>query len=53
MREQFRRSQVGDDDILDAFAALWSAERLLRGEAITLPVEPELDATGLAMEIHA
>ena len=53
VREQFRRSQVGDDDILDAFAALWSAERLLAGEAITLPMEPELDATGLVMEINA
>lgn len=53
VREQFRRSQVGDDDILDAFAALWSAERLLRSEAITLPMEPEFDPTALAMEIHA
>ena len=53
VREQFRRSQVADDDILDAFAALWSAERLLRSEAITLPIDPELDATGLTMEITA
>lgn len=53
VREQFRRSQVGDDDILDAFAALWSAERLMQREAIRLPMEPEFDATGLVMEINA
>lgn len=53
VRGRFGRSQVGDDDILDAFAALWSAERLLRGEALSLPQEPERDATGLAMEIVA
>lgn len=53
VRQQFRRGQVGDDDILDAFAALWSAERFLRGEAITLPPAAEHDPTGLAMAITA
>ena len=51
LRGRFRRSAVADDDLLDAFAALWSAERLLRGEALVLPPTPEWDATGLAMEI--
>lgn len=51
VRAQFRRTAVADDDILDAFAALWSAERLLNGQATVLPPNPERDATGLAMEI--
>ncbi len=53
VRQQWRRSLVADDDILDAFAALWSAERLLAGTATVLP-EPsarECDGLGLAMEI--
>jgi predicted RNase H-like nuclease len=51
LRDRFRRGAVADDDLLDAFAALWSSERLLRGEALVLPPTPEWDATGLAMEI--
>ena len=51
VRVRFRRTAVADDDILDAFAALWSAERLLNGNATVLPSTPEHDATGLAMEI--
>ena len=51
VRQQWRRSAVADDDILDAFAALWSAERLLNGQATVLPPTPEHDATGLVMEI--
>lgn len=38
-------------DILDAYALLWSARRLVRGEARTLPSSPERDARGLRMEI--
>ena len=41
------------DDILDAFAALWSAERIARGVAISLPPEPPRDAVGLPMAISA
>jgi predicted RNase H-like nuclease len=47
------RREAADDDLLDAFAALWSAERILRGEAISLPPSPPLDAFGLRMEIVA
>lgn len=44
---------AGIDDVLDAFAALWSAERLARGEHEVLPplVTPEVDECGLAMRI--
>jgi predicted RNase H-like nuclease len=50
-RRPFRRSDVADDDLLDAFAALWTAERILSGDARVLPERPPLDACGLAMEI--
>jgi predicted RNase H-like nuclease len=39
------------DDVLDAFAALWSADRIARGEAINLPAIPPRDSVGLRMEI--
>jgi predicted RNase H-like nuclease len=39
------------DDILDAFAALWTAERIASGVARTLPEQPRRDALGLRMEM--
>lgn len=51
VRHRYRRTEASDDDILDAFAALWSAERIQRGEARTLPEKPALDAAGLPMRI--
>jgi predicted RNase H-like nuclease len=39
------------DDFFDASAAAWTAARIARGEAVTLPAEPESDARGLRMEI--
>ncbi len=47
------KSQVGEDDILDACACAWSAMRIFRGEHITLPPEPVRDGHGLRMEINA
>jgi predicted RNase H-like nuclease len=41
------------DDILDAFAALWTAERIVDGRSLTLPADPPVDAFGLRMEIVA
>ncbi len=43
--------QAADDDILDAFAALWTAERIVRGMAITVPESPLEDRFGLRMEM--
>ena len=44
---------VAADDILDAFAALWTARRIAAGTAHALPAgEPPRDAHGLAMAIH-
>lgn len=45
------KKDVADDDILDAIAALWTATRVVRGEAETLPEVPSTDSTGLRMEI--
>lgn len=45
------RKHAADDDLLDAFAALWSAERILRGEAVALPAWRVVDGCGVGMEI--
>jgi predicted RNase H-like nuclease len=51
VRGRHRRTEVADDDILDAFAALWTAERIVRGRFVTLPESPPCDSHGLRMEI--
>ena len=45
------KSIVAADDILDAHAACWTAERILKGEAEQIPPTPEVDAKGLRMEM--
>lgn len=45
------RRQATTDDVLDALVALWSAERVAAGEAVSLPTLPVSDATGLATAI--
>lgn len=42
---------VARDDILDAYAAAWTAWRIARGKAHYVPAEPELDSRGLRMGI--
>jgi predicted RNase H-like nuclease len=44
-------SAVGRDDILDAYAAAWTAWRMARGKAHYVPETPELDSRGLRMGI--
>lgn len=51
VRAQLASSRAPTDDIHDAFAALWTAERIARGVARTLPEQPQRDARGLCMEI--
>ncbi|HEX8298274.1 MAG TPA: DUF429 domain-containing protein [Rubricoccaceae bacterium] len=46
------RSAVAPDDVLDAFAALWTARRIAAGVARSLPETPPLDAHGLPMAIR-
>jgi predicted RNase H-like nuclease len=47
----FLRREVAEDDILDAYAMLWTAERKYRGQAVRVPDSPLNDAKGLRMEI--
>ncbi|MCP8938679.1 DUF429 domain-containing protein [Alsobacter sp. SYSU M60028] len=44
---------AGPDDLLDAFACAVAARRIARGEARRFPDNPERDAHGLPMVIHA
>ena len=51
-RAAFRVRDVAHDDLLDAFAALWTAERIRAGTASALPEGREVvDARGLRMAI--
>jgi predicted RNase H-like nuclease len=40
-------------DIIDAYACLWTARRIINGEAMSFPTEEERDAKGLRAEIVA
>jgi predicted RNase H-like nuclease len=51
IRREIPRKEAADDDILDAFAALWTAERIVRGLATTVPPVPLEDRYGLRMEM--
>ncbi len=48
---QLPRGKFAVDDLHDAFAALWTARRLQRRQAVVLPEAPEIDSRGLRMEI--
>jgi predicted RNase H-like nuclease len=45
------RRVYGNDDLLDAFAALWTAERFIAGRSMTIPDDPPVDSRGLQMEM--
>jgi predicted RNase H-like nuclease len=47
------RGQYGNDDLLDAFAALWSGERVVAGRELVIPENPPIDSCGLRMEMVA
>jgi len=51
VRARYRRRDASDDDILDAFSALWTAERIVAGTAESLPREDAIDSAGLPMRI--
>lgn len=55
-RCQQELAQVGgwaDDDLIDAFASLWTARRIVEGKAIQLPAVAEVDGAGLPMRMMA
>jgi len=51
LRPTLPNRSVADDDLLDAFAALWTAERVLNGTSRTIPAMPPEDQFGLRMEM--
>ncbi|HEY3011290.1 MAG TPA: DUF429 domain-containing protein [Gemmatimonadales bacterium] len=51
IRRDIPPKQAADDDLLDAFAALWTAQRIVRGTATTVPATPLEDRFGLKMEM--
>jgi len=51
VREKYRAKDVATDDILDAFAALWTAKRIWTSNARSLLENPPTDSKGLKMEI--
>lgn len=53
VREAVTRKQVSDDNILDSFAALWSAQRIQGGSAERVTTADECDEVGLPMQIWA
>lgn len=50
-RAQFLVREAAHDDLLDAFATLWSARRIRTGSAVSLPDPAPLDSKGLPMRI--
>jgi predicted RNase H-like nuclease len=51
IRKNHYQKDVSNHDINDAFAALWTADRIYRKEAVSLPAEAEIDSAGLRMGI--
>jgi predicted RNase H-like nuclease len=45
-------AQTSRDDILDAFAVLWTARRIASGQAFRIPEALETDAEGIPMSIY-
>ena len=50
-RRLYTRGNVADDDILDAYAALWTAQRVFAKRANSVPGDQPLDSAGLPMRI--
>jgi predicted RNase H-like nuclease len=51
VRRRYKLKEAADDDILDAFAALRTGERIMNAEAATMPERPAHDGAGLPMRI--
>jgi len=49
---EFPREKVGRDDLLDALALVWTAQRIADGGHVMLPERAERDPMGLRMNIH-
>jgi predicted RNase H-like nuclease len=52
IKEEYRRNQVDEDDIVDAMALALFALRSIDDELKTIPEDPATDSTDLPMAIH-
>lgn len=52
IKEDFRRNEVAEDDIVDAMALALGAKQSVDSGIKTLPEEPEYDSQGLIKAIH-
>jgi len=52
IKEEFRRNEVAEDDIVDAMALALAAKHSKENELVTLPEMPPLDSKELPMAIH-
>lgn len=52
LRKQIKPGQAREDDLLDAFAVLWTVLRIERGTAQRLPQEARFDSAGIRMNIY-
>lgn len=53
VEESLRGHRVGTDDLADAFAAVWTAARIVAGTAERFPEDDRLDSEGVPMRIWA
>lgn len=52
IKEEFRRNEVEEDDIVDAMALAFAAKKSEEGEIKTLPENAAEDSKGLKMAVH-
>lgn len=52
IKEEFRRNEVAEDDIVDAMALALAAKKSAEKGLKTIPAEPETDSAGLIKAIH-
>lgn len=52
IKEEFRRNEVGEDDIVDAMALALGAKQSVESGIKTIPEDPKLDSMGLVKAIH-
>ncbi len=52
IKEEYRRSEVGEDDIVDAMVLAYFANKSVKDGIKTIPEVPPVDGQGLPMAIH-
>jgi len=52
IKEEFRRNEVAEDDIVDSMVLALAAKKSVDNKIITLPENPPVDSEGLPMAIH-